>query len=90
MIAPQAELLAAARKWALDIAEHRRPWMQSLRRTDKIEGLSDAREIIKFARAQAKKNAPNMRHPQHCLDAIEEGVIAGGFAGALMVTFLPT
>ncbi|KAG6555757.1 hypothetical protein Mapa_002997 [Marchantia paleacea] len=84
MIVPQAELLAAARKWALDIAEHRRPRMQTLRRTDRIEGLTDAREIIKFARAQAKKNAPNMRHPQHCLDAIEEGVVAGGFAGALM------
>ncbi|KAL2653055.1 hypothetical protein R1flu_021183 [Riccia fluitans] len=82
-LVPQAELLAAARKMALDIAEYRRPWMFSLRRTDKIEGLAEAREILKFARAQAKKNAPNLSHPQYCLDAIEEGVVAGGFAGSL-------
>ncbi|KAL3690855.1 hypothetical protein R1sor_004506 [Riccia sorocarpa] len=83
VLVPPSELLAAARKMALDIAEHRRPWMYSLRRTDKIEGLAEAREIIKFARAQAKKTAPNLRHPQQCLDSIEEGVVAGGYAGTL-------
>lgn len=77
------ELMTTARMWALDIAARRRPWIISLTRTDKLESLGEAREILKFARAQAKKTAPNLPHPQVCLDAIEEGVVAGGLAGVL-------
>ncbi|CAM6095074.1 unnamed protein product [Calypogeia fissa] len=82
-LSSQEDLLTTGRKWALDIAEGRKPWVLSLRRTDKLEPLSEAREIIKFARAQVKKTAPNLQHPVICLDAIEEGVVKGGYAGAL-------
>ncbi|CAA7397364.1 unnamed protein product [Spirodela intermedia] len=77
------ELLPVSRQWALDIAMHRKPWISSLRRTDKIGPLSEARQIIKAARQQAKKTAPNMPQHQVCLDAIEEGVLSGGYAGVL-------
>eukprot|EP00245_Coleochaete_scutata_P000953 TRINITY_DN11176_c0_g1_i2.p1 TRINITY_DN11176_c0_g1~~TRINITY_DN11176_c0_g1_i2.p1 ORF type:complete len:589 (+),score=127.43 TRINITY_DN11176_c0_g1_i2:90-1856(+) len=80
-LAPPGDLLGVARKHALDIAARRRPWLRSLYRTDKLDSLADAREIIKFARQQAKQTAPNVDHPQKCLDAIEEGIVAGGAAG---------
>ncbi|KAJ8528286.1 hypothetical protein K7X08_021978 [Anisodus acutangulus] len=38
-IVPSTELLKVARQWALDIAERRKPWMLSLHRTNKIEGI---------------------------------------------------
>eukprot|EP00252_Welwitschia_mirabilis_P015102 TRINITY_DN33253_c0_g1_i1.p1 TRINITY_DN33253_c0_g1~~TRINITY_DN33253_c0_g1_i1.p1 ORF type:complete len:724 (-),score=145.86 TRINITY_DN33253_c0_g1_i1:411-2582(-) len=82
LVSPE-ELLAVARKWALDIAEGRKPWMTSLKRTDKLESLSQARSIIKTARDQTRKVSPNVPHPQVCLDAIEEGIVSGGYAGIL-------
>ncbi|XP_024381161.1 glyoxysomal fatty acid beta-oxidation multifunctional protein MFP-a [Physcomitrium patens] len=77
------DLLVTARQWALDIASGKKPRLSSLHRTDKLESLGEAREIIKFARAQVKRTAPNLTHPLLCLDAVEEGVIAGGYAGNL-------
>jgi len=68
-LAPPASLLEAAKKWALDIAAGRRPWLQSLQRTDKLDSLSEARAILKFARVQAEQTAPNLTHPLRCLDA---------------------
>ncbi|KAI4317570.1 hypothetical protein L6164_025433 [Bauhinia variegata] len=75
------ELVNTARQWALDILEHRRPWVASLYKTDKIEPLGDAREIFKFARAQARKQAPNLKHPLVCIDVIEHGVVSGPRSG---------
>ncbi|XP_057417250.1 peroxisomal fatty acid beta-oxidation multifunctional protein MFP2 [Lotus japonicus] len=72
-----AELVNTARQWALDIVDRRRPWMASLYKTDKIEPLGEAREILKFARAQARKQAPNLKHPLVCIDVIEAGIISG-------------
>ncbi|TXG61404.1 hypothetical protein EZV62_012767 [Acer yangbiense] len=82
-IVTSEELLKVSRQWALDIAARSKPWMRSLHRTDKLGSLSEAREILKTAKQQAKKTAPNM--PQHlvCLDVIEEGVIHGGYNGVL-------
>ncbi|KAI3938268.1 hypothetical protein MKW92_004636 [Papaver armeniacum] len=77
------ELVNTARRLALDIVERRRPWVPSLYRTDKIEPLGEAKEILNFARAQARKQAPNLRHPQVCIDAIEEGIVSGPVAGLL-------
>uniref|UniRef100_A0A0D6R3F0 Uncharacterized protein n=1 Tax=Araucaria cunninghamii TaxID=56994 RepID=A0A0D6R3F0_ARACU len=82
LVSPE-ELMTTARMWALGIVEGRKPWIKSLERTDKLESLGEAREILKFARAQAKKTAPNLPHPQLCLDVIEEGIVSGGFAGVL-------
>jgi enoyl-CoA hydratase/3-hydroxyacyl-CoA dehydrogenase len=75
------ELLNTARQWALDILDCRRPWVRSLYKTDKIEPLGEAREILKFARAQARKQAPNLQHPLVCIDCIEEGIASGPRAG---------
>ncbi|KAG5559882.1 hypothetical protein RHGRI_003242 [Rhododendron griersonianum] len=80
-IASPDELVNTARRWALDILEHRRPWVASLYRTDKIESLGEAREILKFARAQARKQAPNLEHPIVCIDVIEAGIVSGPRAG---------
>ncbi|KAM1090057.1 hypothetical protein PS2_017407 [Malus domestica] len=83
IVSPQ-ELLKVSRSWALDIADRRKPWLRSLHRTDKIGSLSEAREILKVARQQAKKTAPNMPQHQACLNVIEDGIIHGGYSGVLM------
>ncbi|PIA44345.1 hypothetical protein AQUCO_01700147v1 [Aquilegia coerulea] len=80
-IVPSDELVTVARRWALDMVECKKPWVASLYKTDKLEPLGDAREILKFARVQARKQAPNLEHPQACIDAIEEGIISGPRAG---------
>ncbi|KAK9068059.1 hypothetical protein SSX86_012170 [Deinandra increscens subsp. villosa] len=77
------ELLEKARQRALDILAYKKPWVLSLYRTDKIEPLGEAREILNFARAQARRQAPNLQHPQICIDVIEEGIISGPRAGLL-------
>ncbi|XP_020114003.1 glyoxysomal fatty acid beta-oxidation multifunctional protein MFP-a-like [Ananas comosus] len=75
------ELVKTARRWALDIAECRKPWIKSLYKTDKLEPLGEAKEILKFARAQAQKQAANFQHPLVCIDVIEEGIVSGPRAG---------
>lgn len=82
-IVTPGELITTARTWALEIAEGHKPWIKSLERTDKLESLGEAREILRLARAQAKRSSPNLPHPQLCLDVIEEGIVSGGFAGVL-------
>jgi len=82
LVSPK-ELIEISRQWALDIAERRKPWISSLRRTDRLGSLSEARQILQAARQQAKRIAPNMPQHQVCLDAIEEGVNFGGYAGVL-------
>ncbi|XP_042491006.1 peroxisomal fatty acid beta-oxidation multifunctional protein AIM1-like [Macadamia integrifolia] len=77
------ELLNVSRRWALDIAERVKPWVSSLRRTDRLGPLSEAREVIRRARQQARQTAPNMPQHQACLDVIEEGVVFGGYSGVL-------
>lgn len=75
------DLVNTARRWALDICEFKRPWIKSLYKTDKLEPLGEAREILKFARAQAQKQAANLHHPLVCIDVIEEGIVSGPRAG---------
>ncbi|EHA8590170.1 hypothetical protein COCNU_scaffold015884G000010 [Cocos nucifera] len=75
------ELVKTARSWALDIVESRRPWIKSLYRTDKLEPLEMAREILNFARDQAQKQAAKLQHPLICIDVIEEGIVSGPLAG---------
>lgn len=79
------ELLKVSRQWALDIAERRKPWIRSLHRTDKLCSLAEAREILKMARQQAKRTAPNLPQHQACIDVIEEGIVHGGYSGVLKV-----
>ncbi|XP_058114184.1 peroxisomal fatty acid beta-oxidation multifunctional protein [Magnolia sinica] len=82
-IVSSEELLRVSRLWALDIAERRKPWISSLRRTDKLGSFSEAREVLKAARQRARQTAPNMPQHQVCLDVIEEGIVKGGYAGVL-------
>ncbi|KAI3790035.1 hypothetical protein L2E82_02847 [Cichorium intybus] len=84
-IVPPQELLKVTRKWALDIAEARKPWVRSLHRTDKIGSLSEAREIINGARQHVKRGFPNLPQHQACLDVIEEDIVHGGYAGVLKI-----
>lgn len=74
-------LLEAARKYALDLADGRRPRLISLTRTDRLESLGEALAILGFARAQVAQQARNLTHPLLCLDAIQYGVEHGGAAG---------
>lgn len=76
-----SELISTARKWALDILDRRKPWVASLYKTNKIEPLGEAREILKFARAQTRRQAPNLKHPLVCIDVVEEGVVSGPMTG---------
>ncbi|CAH9117955.1 unnamed protein product [Cuscuta epithymum] len=82
-IVSPAELIEVSRQWALDIAGRHKPWLRSLHRTDKLCSLSEARNILKVAKHQAKQTARNL--PQHlvCLDVIEEGIVRGGYSGVL-------
>ncbi|KAF0920594.1 hypothetical protein E2562_035738 [Oryza meyeriana var. granulata] len=75
------DLVNTARRWALDISEFKRPWIKSLYKTDKLEPLGEAREILKFARAQARRQAANLEHPLVCIDVVEEGIVSGPRAG---------
>jgi enoyl-CoA hydratase/3-hydroxyacyl-CoA dehydrogenase len=84
-VVPATELLSVARQWALEIAHFQKPRIASLHRTDRLEPLSEAREILKFAREQTKQRAPNLRHPLVCLDVVEEGIVSGGFVGLIKV-----
>lgn len=70
-----------ARKWALDILELKKPWVASLYKTDKLEPLGEAREILKFAKVQARRQAPNLHHPLVVIDVVEEGIVSGPRAG---------
>ncbi|KAD4178258.1 hypothetical protein R6Q59_021824 [Mikania micrantha] len=82
-IVPGDELVETARQWALDILARRKPWVSSLYRTNKIEPLGEAREILNFARTQARKQAPNLQHPQVCIDVIEAGIVSGPRVGLM-------
>ena len=83
------DLIHTARRWALDILDGKRPWVPSLYKTDKIEPLGEAREILKFVRAQARKQAPNLEHPLVCIDVVEEGIVSGPRAGLWKVMNCP-
>ncbi|CAH8340723.1 unnamed protein product [Eruca vesicaria subsp. sativa] len=82
-LVPPGDLLSTSRKWALDIADRRKPFLRSLHRTDKIGSLSEARAVLMKARQLAKRIAPNM--PQHhaCIEVMEDGIIHGGYSGVL-------
>ncbi|KAF8045385.1 hypothetical protein N665_5041s0003 [Sinapis alba] len=82
-LVPPVDLLTTSRKWALDIADGRKPFLRSLHRTDKIGSLSEARAILMNARQLAKRISPNT--PQHhaCIEVIEDGIIHGGYSGVL-------
>ncbi|URE19983.1 Peroxisomal fatty acid beta-oxidation multifunctional [Musa troglodytarum] len=82
IVSPE-DLLKISRCWALDIAERHKPWISSLRRTDRLCSLSEAHEILKAARQQVNRIAPNMPQHKECLDSVEEGVNFGGYAGVL-------
>ncbi|KAB1213965.1 Glyoxysomal fatty acid beta-oxidation multifunctional protein MFP-a [Morella rubra] len=75
------ELVNTARRWALDIFDGKRPREATLYKTAKIEPLGEAREILKFARAEAQRQTPNLKHPLVCIDVIEEGLVCGPRAG---------
>ncbi|GAA0141307.1 dehydrogenase [Lithospermum erythrorhizon] len=86
VVVPSKDLLNVARKWALDIAEKRKPWIRSLHKTDKIGSISEAHKILQGARQQVKQTFRNMFHHQLCLDAIEVGIVHGGYHGLLEET----
>lgn len=80
-IASPERLMEVAKALALDIAAGRAPRLRTLFRSDRIEPFGTAMATLEFARAQAARQAPGLRHPQLCLDAIQYGVQNGGLAG---------
>jgi enoyl-CoA hydratase/3-hydroxyacyl-CoA dehydrogenase len=81
-----SHLLAAAKQLALKIAACQVPRMRAIDRTDRLESLGEALNILEFARSQAMRQARNLSHPQLCLDAIEFGIRHGGRAGLKKVS----
>lgn len=69
---------------ALDIYEERFPWKKSIERVDRMESCEEALCVLRRARAQVKKDHPNLVHPLLCMDVMEEGVLKGGLAGAVL------
>ncbi|RWW13895.1 hypothetical protein GW17_00022374 [Ensete ventricosum] len=59
----------------------RKPWIKSLYRTDKLEPLEKAREVLQSARVEARNRSPNVQFPSVCIDVIEEGIVSGPRAG---------
>lgn len=86
VVAP-TDLIKSARHRAIEIAECRQPWIKSLYKTDKLEALGEAKEILKFARVQAQKQSAYLEHPRVCIDVIEEGIVSRPRAGLLKVFF---
>ncbi|GAB4814330.1 hypothetical protein N2152v2_001376 [Parachlorella kessleri] len=80
-VAPAGQVLEAAKRLALELAEGRHPRRISLELTDKLGSPEEAGMVIEMARAQAAKQAKHLRHPQLCLDAVMHGVQHGGRAG---------
>ncbi|CAL4907728.1 unnamed protein product [Urochloa decumbens] len=77
------ELVNTACSWALEIIEKKRPWFKSLYRTDRLPDLVEVKDVLRFARVQTKKKAPNVQHPIVCIDVIEEGIVSGPRAGLM-------
>jgi hypothetical protein len=75
------DLLNVAHRWALDICESKRPWVRALYKSDNLGSPEEARQILNFARAQAREQAANLHHPLVCIDVIEEGIVSGPRAG---------
>ncbi|KAM3358715.1 hypothetical protein P3S68_021648 [Capsicum galapagoense] len=57
----------------------------SLYRTYKLESLDGVRKILKLARDQALRIAPNLYHPVAFIDVVEDGTVAGPRAGLIKV-----
>ncbi|XP_047963738.1 glyoxysomal fatty acid beta-oxidation multifunctional protein MFP-a-like isoform X1 [Salvia hispanica] len=75
-IAPADKLLEVARRWALDIVEHTKPWVISLYKTDKLGTLEEARAILNSARMEVHRQNPNVQHPLVCINLIEQGIVS--------------
>jgi enoyl-CoA hydratase/3-hydroxyacyl-CoA dehydrogenase len=75
------QLLPAARLYALAISSGKKARVLSLRRADKLPPFGEAVATVEFARAEARKRAPHLQHPQFCLDAILAGIAEGGDVG---------
>ena len=80
-IASPQELMAAAKKLALEIAAGLAPRQRTLQRSDRLEPFAEAMATLEFARAQTARRAPGLQHPQLCLDAVQYGIEHGGLAG---------
>ena len=80
-VVKDAQLLDAAKKMALDIAEGRRKRVKALHKVDRIGSHEDAKGVLEVARVQARKKNRLLSQPFAYLDAVEEGVKSGGEAG---------
>lgn len=87
-IASPNNLLNISRLWALEISEQNRPRISSLHRTDKLGSLSEVHKMLEATRILTKTISPNMPQHKACLDAIEEGINFGGYAGLLKVRII--
>jgi enoyl-CoA hydratase/3-hydroxyacyl-CoA dehydrogenase len=79
-------LLPEARRWALDIAEGRKPWNKSLTRTDHLGSDEDTFKVIKEARVKVQRMFPNVPHPTAMLDAVETGFLKNPHVGTEVVS----
>jgi enoyl-CoA hydratase/3-hydroxyacyl-CoA dehydrogenase len=78
--APDA-LLPRASALALAIARGEAPRLATLTRTDRLEPLGEALQMLEFAAAETARRAPNLTHPLLTIEAIKAGVTGGGRAG---------
>ncbi|MCO5571549.1 hypothetical protein L7F22_025292 [Adiantum nelumboides] len=69
---------------ALHILNGKVPWQKSLERVDRLESFGEAMQVLRRARMQVKREHPNLIHPLICIDVMEEGLLKGGLAGAML------
>ena len=80
-VVKSAELMAAARQLAADIADGKKARVKALNRSDRIGSYEDAKGVLEVARTQARRKNKNLPQPFAYLDVVEEGVKNGGEAG---------
>lgn len=87
-VVPAEHLILESRKWALDIANGRKPWRRSLELSDKLGSVEECLKIINDKRVQHKKLFKNVPHPSACLDVVEQGILHGGRATTFHVSLV--
>lgn len=80
-IVEPSDLLPRAKALAIAIARGTAPRLATLQRTDRLEPVGEALQILDFAAAETARRAPNLTHPLLTIDAIRVGVTRGGRAG---------
>mmetsp|Transcript_9223 Transcript_9223/g.33812 ORF Transcript_9223/g.33812 Transcript_9223/m.33812 type:complete len:730 (+) Transcript_9223:121-2310(+) len=78
---PPAQVWAAAKDLVLAMAGGQKPIRRTLHLVDKLGDVEGELQMVNFAKAQAVKKMPQVRHPGVCCDVVAYGLKEGGVRG---------